>query len=75
MHDGTADMDTVAAKSRTLELTLYLVPKLKALGYRFIGLDEIDDEQLKSPLLDTFGLKGHNGRFLQQTQGDDGTLS
>ena len=73
MHDGTADMDTVAAKSRTLELTRYLVPKLQALGYRFVGLDEIEDRQLTSPLADSFGLRGQNGRLLQQL--DDATLS
>ena len=75
MHDGTADMDTVAAKSKTLELTMYLVPKLLALGYRFVGLDEIDDIQLKTPLADTFGLKGHNGRFLERARGDEQALS
>ncbi len=75
MHDGTADMDTVASKSKTLELTEYLVPKLLALGYRFVGLDEIDDVQLKTPLADTFGLKGHNGRFLEQARGDEQALS
>ena len=72
MHDGTADMDTVAAKSRTLELTRHLIPRLQALGYRFVGLDEIDDRQLTSPLSDSFGLRGQNGRFLQYQ--DDGTL-
>lgn len=74
MHDGSADMDTVGAKSKTLELTRKLVPALKAQGYRFVGLDEIEDEQLTSPLGDTFGLKGNNGRFLQRTPGADGTL-
>ena len=72
MHDGTADMDTVATKTRTLELTRLLVPKLQAMGYRFVGLDEIDDRQLTSPLSDSFGLRGQNGRFMQAS--DDGTL-
>jgi peptidoglycan/xylan/chitin deacetylase (PgdA/CDA1 family) len=70
MHDGIADMDTVAAKSRTLELTRYLIPKLQALGYRFVGLDEIDDPQLTSPAADTFGLKGQNGKFLRYADGE-----
>ncbi|VWX60082.1 conserved hypothetical protein [Burkholderiales bacterium 8X] len=74
MHDGTADMDTVAAKTQTLQLTMNLVPKLLALGYRFIGLDEIDDVQLRAPLADTFALKGQNGRFLQQDAGGAGAL-
>ncbi|UST54408.1 polysaccharide deacetylase family protein [Comamonadaceae bacterium OTU4NAUVB1] len=74
MHDAIADMDTVAAKNRTLELTQTLIPRLQALGYRFVGLDEIDDPQLTSPAADTFGLKGHNGRFLQYAEGDDAGL-
>jgi len=74
MHDGIADMDTVAAKSRTLELTRHLIPKLQALGYRFVGLDEIDDPQLTSPAADTFGLKGHNGRFLRYADGERAAL-
>jgi peptidoglycan/xylan/chitin deacetylase (PgdA/CDA1 family) len=65
MHDGIADMDTVAAKNKTLELTKYLIPRLQDMGYRFVGLDEIDDPQLKTPIADTFGLKGQNGKFLQ----------
>jgi peptidoglycan/xylan/chitin deacetylase (PgdA/CDA1 family) len=75
MHDGTADMDTVAAKSRTLALTRLLIPRLQALGYRFVGLDEIDDPQLTSPAADTFGLKGQNGRFLHYEDADTATLS
>ena len=74
MHDGTADMDTVAAKSRTLELTRHLIPRLQALGYRFVGLDEIDDPQLTSPAADTFGLKGQNGRFLQYSDDESASL-
>lgn len=72
MHDGTADMDTVAAKTRTLALTRRLVPQLQAMGYRFVGLDEIDDRQLTSPSADSFGLRGQNGRFLQAS--DDASL-
>jgi peptidoglycan/xylan/chitin deacetylase (PgdA/CDA1 family) len=71
MHDGIADMDTVAAKNRTLELTRYLIPRLQDMGYRFVGLDEIDDPQLKTPFSDTFGLKGQNGKFLRHS-GDPG---
>jgi peptidoglycan/xylan/chitin deacetylase (PgdA/CDA1 family) len=67
MHDDTADMETVAAKSRTLELTRYLIPRLQALGFRFVGLDEIDDPQLTGPLADMFGLKGQDGKFLRTT--------
>lgn len=65
MHDDTADMENVASKSRTLELTRLLVPRLQSLGYTFVGLDEIDDPQLQAPLSDTFGLQGQNGKYLQ----------
>lgn len=74
MHDGIADMDTVATKNQTLELTKRLVPKLQELGYRFIGLDEIDDPQLTTPLSDTFALKGQNGKFLKYTESGSSTL-
>lgn len=75
MHDDTADMETVAAKSRTLELTRQLVPRLQALGYRFVGLDEIDDPQLTGPLADRFGLRGQNGKFLKATGAAGGELA
>ena len=48
---------------------------MQALGYRFVGLDEIDDPQLTSPAADTFGLKGQNGRFLHYEDADTATLS
>lgn len=75
MHDGIADMDTVAARNKTLELTKTLVPRLQELGYKFVGLDEIDDPQLTKPLADTFALKGENGKFLKYTQSEASTLS
>ncbi|RZI78022.1 MAG: hypothetical protein EOP80_02690 [Variovorax sp.] len=75
MHDDTADMETVAAKSQTLELTRHLVPRLQALGYKFVGLDEIEDPQLTGPLADSFGLKGQNGKFLKSTATTGGELT
>jgi peptidoglycan/xylan/chitin deacetylase (PgdA/CDA1 family) len=75
MHDGTADMDVVAAKNKTLELTMQLVPRLQALGYAFIGLDEIDDPQLSSPRSDTFALQGQNGKYLQSVEAATGELA
>jgi len=65
MHDSSADMETVAQKNQTLELTRRLIPLLQDKGYRFVGLDEIDDPQLLSPLEDSFALRGGNGRFLR----------
>lgn len=75
MHDGVADMDIVAAKSQTLALTMHLVPKLQEMGYRFVGLDEIDDPQLSAPQSDTFALKGQNGKFLKCADAGGTTLS
>ena len=43
MHDEIADMDNVKPLNKTLELTKVLIPLLKQKGYRFIGLDEIED--------------------------------
>jgi peptidoglycan/xylan/chitin deacetylase (PgdA/CDA1 family) len=74
MHDGVADMDTVAARNQTLALTKQLVPKLQAMGYRFVGLDEIDDPQLTQPLADTFALRGPMGKFLRYSDAEDSTL-
>lgn len=74
MHDGIADMDTVAAKNQTLALTRLLVPKLQALGYRFVGLDEIEDPQLTSAMADTFSLQGPRGRYLRCSPAADSTL-
>ena len=74
MHDATADMDTVAAKNQTLALTRLLVPQLQALGYRFVGLDEIEDAQLTSPLADTFSLQGPDGHYLRCAPAADSTL-
>ena len=67
MHDHAADMDTVARRTRTLALCEQLVPRLLASGYRFIGLDEIDDPQLTDPRHDTFALKGPGGVFLRHS--------
>ncbi|PWT73089.1 MAG: hypothetical protein C5B59_14210 [Bacteroidetes bacterium] len=43
MHDSTADFLDWQANNRTYESILIIVPKLKALGYKFVGLDEIPD--------------------------------
>jgi peptidoglycan/xylan/chitin deacetylase (PgdA/CDA1 family) len=41
MHDSTADIPQARANNRTFETIKLLVPKLKSLGYQFVGLDEI----------------------------------
>lgn len=64
MHDSVADMDAVAEGSRTLELTRSLVPRLQGMGYRFIGLDEIDDPRLTAALDDSFALRSPGGAWL-----------
>ena len=74
MHDYTADMDTVAARNRTLALCERLVPRLLDAGFRFVGLDEIDDPQLTEPRADTFALKGQSGTFLRYGDGADSVL-
>ena len=65
MHDGVADMDTVALRSQTLELTRRLVPRLQDAGYNFVGLDEVDDPQLKDALGDTVAWRSPGGAFLK----------
>ena len=74
MHDGIADMDTVARSNKTLELTRRLIPKLQDAGYRFVGLDEIQDPQLTDALGDTFALQEQGGAFLRHESGVDSTL-
>ena len=71
MHDGVADMDTVALRSQTLELTRRLVPKLQDAGYNFVGLDEIDDRQLKDALGDTVAWRSPGGAFLKVREAPD----
>ena len=75
MHDGIADMETVATKNRTLELTRALIPKLQDMGYTFVGLDEIDDPELRAPLSDSFALQAPNGKFLARATADGSTLT
>jgi len=41
LHDYTADYPDIAAKNRTYELTLALVPMLKADGFTFASLDTV----------------------------------
>jgi peptidoglycan/xylan/chitin deacetylase (PgdA/CDA1 family) len=67
MHDSVADMDAVAERSRTLELTRSLVPRLQGMGYRFIGLDEIDDPRLTAARDDSFALRSPAGAWLAGT--------
>ncbi|MFM6984743.1 MAG: polysaccharide deacetylase family protein, partial [Chitinophagaceae bacterium] len=74
MHDQIADMDTVKAVNKTLELTQKLVPVLIEQGYSFIGLDEISDPQLNSANEDVFALQAPNGNFLQYEDKEDGVL-
>ncbi len=71
MHDGIADMEAVATRNLTPELTRMLIPMLQERGYRFVGLDEIDDPQLTDALNDSFALQGQNGRFLRCTSAAD----
>ncbi|MBC8039185.1 MAG: polysaccharide deacetylase family protein [Opitutaceae bacterium] len=75
MHDGVADMETVAALNRTLELTRRLIPMLQDRGYRFVGLDEIADPQLKTAQADAFSLRGQNGKLLHYHAENENTLS
>lgn len=74
MHDQIADMDTVKAVNKTLELTKKLIPVLIEQGYSFIGLDEINDPQLVSAYEDVFALQAPNGNFLQYEDKEDGVL-
>lgn len=40
-HDSTADIPEARFNNQTFEMMRILIPKLKNLGYRFVGLDEI----------------------------------
>jgi peptidoglycan/xylan/chitin deacetylase (PgdA/CDA1 family) len=75
MHDQIADMDTVKAVNQTLELTKKLIPVLIEQGYKFIGLDEIEDAQLTIPKNDAFALQAKNGNFLQYEDTVGGKLT
>lgn len=74
MHDEIADMDVVKSVNRTLELTKALIPILISKGYRFVGLDEIDDPQLKSSEGDSFALKAKSGKLLRYDDVENGVL-
>jgi peptidoglycan/xylan/chitin deacetylase (PgdA/CDA1 family) len=74
MHDQIADMDTVKAVNKTLDLTKKLIPILIEQGYSFVGLDEIKDPQLDSAKDDVFALQAPNGNFLQYEDKEGGLL-
>lgn len=74
MHDQIADMDTVKAVNKTLELTKQLIPILIEQGYSFVGLDEINDPQLNSSKEDVFAIQAPNGNFLQYEDKEGGLV-
>ncbi len=74
MHDQIADMDTVKAVNKTLELTKQLIPVLIEQGYSFVGLDEINDPQLNSAKEDVFAIQAPNGNFLQYEDKEGGLV-
>jgi peptidoglycan/xylan/chitin deacetylase (PgdA/CDA1 family) len=43
MHDSTADSDDLRAGNRTFDMVKLLVPRLRARGYRFVGLNRVPD--------------------------------
>ncbi len=75
MHDHIADMDTVQEVNKTHELVKQLIPILLDMGYKFIGLDEIEDPQLTSAKNDSFALLAPNGNVLQYDDKEGGVLT
>lgn len=65
MHDEIADMDIVKPLNKTLELTKALIPLLIQKGYKFVGLDEINDRRLTEAAQDAFALLSPNACVLQ----------
>lgn len=68
MHDEIADMDVVKPLNKTLALTRKLIPILLEKGYRFIGLDEIQDRRLQEASEDAFALVSAKGAVLEYTE-------
>lgn len=68
MHDEIADMDVVKPLNKTLELTRKLIPVLLEKGYRFVGLDEIQDRRLQEAAGDAFALISEKGSVLEYTE-------
>lgn len=63
-HDDIADMDYVKPANKTLELLQQLVPQLKAQGYTFARLDEVEDIKAASQEHLKFNIQTNKGKFL-----------
>jgi len=63
-HDEIADMDYVKPANKTLQLLQQLVPQLKAEGYSFTRLDEIDNIKEASQQKLMFAINTNNGKHL-----------
>lgn len=50
LHDSIADNVQARENQRTFEMVKILVPRLKSLGYRFAGLDEIPNDHKTNPI-------------------------
>jgi peptidoglycan/xylan/chitin deacetylase (PgdA/CDA1 family) len=50
MHDSTADSIQMRRNNLTFEMIRILIPRLKRLGYRFAGLNEITDDHKTTPI-------------------------
>ncbi|MCW3081049.1 polysaccharide deacetylase family protein [Segetibacter sp.] len=64
MHDEIADMNFLQPKNKTLELTRQIIPKLKAKGYKFVRLDEIQSIKEDAAKKLTVTLKTTFGKYL-----------
>lgn len=64
MHDDIADMDYLKDHNKTLELTKQLIPLLKAQGYKFIRLDEIESIKQDAVSSLRFTLQNTHGAYI-----------
>lgn len=74
-HDEIADMDFLKPANQTFELIKQLVPRLKAMGYRFVSIESIEaiKEAANSKLL--FELSVAKGKMLSLSSAGNIVLS
>lgn len=73
-HDCTADQENVRRGNRTFETMQILIPKLQALGYAFVRLDQVPAIPSGEQSQLAVALKGSNGLYVSPQQGGGGTV-
>ena len=74
-HDEIADMDFVKPRNKTLQLLKLLIPKLKAEGYTFVGLEAIDSIKKAAEQKLIFYLKSKKQNYLSLTNLNEQTIT